>query len=93
MFVSKLHKFDGKRGFAYVLWDIQFRSWTGVKGISRVLIPSIESKLLSKESDTLDDMDPTQKAHGIARKQNAGAMDAIVQSMSDTDNFNCIFVR
>jgi hypothetical protein len=35
-------------------------------------------------------MDPLQKAQGIARKQNAVAMDAMVHSMSDTDDFNCI---
>ena len=31
-----------------------------------------------------------QKAQGIARKQNAVAMDALVQCMSDTDNFHHI---
>jgi hypothetical protein len=35
-------------------------------------------------------MDLIQKAQEIARKQTAVAMDAIVQSMSDTDNFHCI---
>ncbi len=38
----------------------------------------------------LDNTDPTEKAQGIARKQNAIAMDAIVQCMSDTDNFHCV---
>jgi hypothetical protein len=38
----------------------------------------------------MDDMDPFQKAQGTARKQNAVAMDAMVQSMSDADNFHCI---
>ena len=88
MNVSKPPKFDGKRGLAYV---IKFRSWTGVKGISRALIPSFDSTLPnSKESNTLDDTDLIQKVQGIARKQNAVAMDATVQSMNDTDNFHCI---
>ncbi len=34
--------------------------------------------------------DPLQKAQRIARIQHAVAMDAIMQSMSDTDNFHCI---
>jgi hypothetical protein len=38
----------------------------------------------------VDDTEPTQKAQGISRKQNAVAMDAIVQCMSDTDDFHCI---
>jgi hypothetical protein len=38
----------------------------------------------------IDDTDPSQKAQGIVRKQNAVAMDALVQSMSDTDDFDCI---
>jgi hypothetical protein len=38
----------------------------------------------------MDNTDSTQKAQGIARKQNAVAMGAMVQSMSDTDNFHCI---
>jgi hypothetical protein len=90
MYVSKPPKSDRKRGSAYLIWDIKFRSWAGVKGISGALTPSFDSKLPSKESDALEDMDPTQKAQGTTRKQNAVAMDAMVQSMSDTDNFNCI---
>jgi hypothetical protein len=54
------------------------------------LNPCFDSKLQRKESDVLDDTDPTQKAQGIARKQNAAAMDAMVQSMSDTDDFHHI---
>ena len=34
--------------------------------------------------------DPTEKAQGIAIKQNAIAMDTIVQCMSKTDDFHCI---
>jgi hypothetical protein len=90
MYVSKLLKFEGKRGSAYVIWDIKFRSWAGVKGISGAFAPSFDSKLPGTESTILDDTDPTQKAQGIARKQNAVAMDAIVQCMSDTDDFHCI---
>jgi hypothetical protein len=62
MFVSKPQKFDGKRGSAYIIWDIKFRSWAGVKGISGALAPSFESKLHTTEDDILDDIDPTQKA-------------------------------
>jgi hypothetical protein len=55
---------------------------------------SSDSKLYhmlpSEESNILDDMDTIQKAQGIARKQNTVAMEAILQSMSDTDDFNCI---
>jgi hypothetical protein len=90
MFVSKPLNFDRKRGSVYIIWDIKFRSWAGVEGISEALTPSFDSKLPSKESDILDNMDPTQKTKGIAQKQNAGAMDAMVQSISDTDNFHCI---
>ncbi len=67
IYVSKSPKFDGKRGSAYVIWNIKFRSWAGVKGIGRGLIPSFASKLPSKESNTLDDTDPTQKAQGIGK--------------------------
>jgi hypothetical protein len=41
----------------------------------------------------MDDTDTTQKVYGIARKQNAAAMDAMVQSMSDTDDFYYIFQK
>jgi hypothetical protein len=40
----------------------------------------------------MDNTDPLQKAQGITRKQNAVAMDAMVQSMNDTDNFHCNFL-
>jgi hypothetical protein len=90
MYVSKPPKFEGKGGSAYVIWDIKFRLWAGVKGISGVLTPSFDSKLPGMESTVLDDTNPTQKAQGIARKQNAVAMDAIVQCMRDTDNVHCI---
>jgi hypothetical protein len=88
--VSKPPKFEGKRGSAYVIWDIKFRSWSGVKGVSWTLNPNFDSKLPSVEGNVLDDTDPIQKAQGIARKQNAIAMDALVQCMSDTDDFHCI---
>ncbi len=51
---------------------------------------SFNSNLPSKESNLLDDFDLTQKAQGFVRKQNAVAMDAMVQSMSDTVYFDCI---
>jgi hypothetical protein len=38
----------------------------------------------------IDDTEPLQKAQGIARKKNAVAMDALVQSMSDTEDFHRI---
>jgi hypothetical protein len=88
--VSKPPKVKGKRGAMFVIWDIKFRSWAGVKGISEALTPSSGSKLLSKEYNAIDDMEPLQKAQRIARKQNAVAMDALMQSMSDTDDFHCI---
>jgi hypothetical protein len=47
MNTTKPPKFDGKRGSAYIIWDIKFRSWAGVKGISGVLTPSFDSKLAS----------------------------------------------
>jgi hypothetical protein len=43
IYVSKPPKFDGKRGSAYNIQDIKFRSWAGVKGISGALIPSFKS--------------------------------------------------
>jgi hypothetical protein len=42
------------------------------------------------EDDILDDTDPIKKAQGISRKQYTVAMDALVQCMSDTDNFHHI---
>ncbi len=42
------------------------------------------------EEAVLDDTDPTQKAHGKAIQQNAIAMAAMVQCMSNMDNFHCI---
>jgi hypothetical protein len=42
------------------------------------------------EEAILDNIDPTQKAQGIAIKQNAVAMDAMVQCMSKTDDFHSI---
>ncbi len=42
------------------------------------------------EEVILDSTDPTQKAQGIAIKQNAIAMNAMVQCMSKTDNLYCI---
>ena len=65
-------------------------SWAGVKEIRGTLAPSFDSKLSATEEAVLDDTDPTQKAQGIAIKQNAIAMDAMVQCMSKTDNFHCI---
>ncbi len=90
LYMSKLLKFDGKWGSAYIIWDIKFRSWAEVKGISGTLAPSFGSKLPAMEDAVLDNTDPTEKAQGIARKQNAIAMDAIVQCMSDTDDFHCV---
>ncbi len=90
LYMSKPPKFDGKQGSAYVIWDIKFRSWAGVKGIRGTLAPSFDSKLLATEDAILDDTDPTQKAQAIAIKQNAIAMDAIVQCMSKTDNIHCV---
>jgi hypothetical protein len=88
MYVSKQPTFEGKMGSAYFIWDIKFRSWAGVKGITWKLNLDFDIKLPSTEDDKLDDSDPVQKAQGIARKQNAIAMDALVQSMSDTDHFH-----
>ncbi len=62
----------------------------GVKGISGALALSFKRKLPTTEDAILDDTDPTQKAPGIARKQNAVAMDATVQCMSDTVDFHHI---
>ncbi len=90
MCVSKPPQFDGKWGSAYINWDIKFRSWAGVKGISGALIPNFISKLPSKESGVLDNADPKQKVQEIARKQNAVAMDAMVQSLSESNDFLCI---
>jgi hypothetical protein len=59
--------------------------------LSGAMIPSFKSKLPAEELSILYYTVPTEKAHGIARKQNAIAMDALVQSMSDTDDFHCIF--
>jgi hypothetical protein len=64
-------------------------SWTGVKGISGTLALSFNSKLLTTEDIVLDNTDPTEKAQGIAIKQNAIAMDDMVQCMCETDNFRC----
>ncbi len=62
----------------------------GVKEISRALLPSFNSKLPAEELSILNDTDPQENAQGIDRKQNAIAMDALVQSMSDIDDFHCI---
>jgi hypothetical protein len=88
--VSKPPKFEGKRGATFVIWDIKFRSWAGVKEISGPLIPGFNSKQTSKEHNVVDKTELFQKAHGMARKQNAVAMDALVPNMSDTDNFHFI---
>ncbi len=88
--MSKPPQFERKRGSAYVIWDIKFKSWAGVKGVSWMLNPSFDSKLPGTDDDVLDDTDHIQKAQGIARKQNATAMDALVQCMSDTDDFHRI---
>jgi hypothetical protein len=62
IYVSMPPKFDGKRGTAHIIWEIKFRSWAGVKRISGALTPSFDSKLQSKESDVIDNTDPTEKA-------------------------------
>jgi hypothetical protein len=62
MYVFKPPKFKGKRGSAYIIWDIKFRSWTGVKGVSWMLNPSFNNKLLGMEDKVMDDTDPIQKA-------------------------------
>ncbi len=91
MHLFKPPKFEGKRGATYLIWDIKFRSWTGVKEISAALIPSFDRrKLPGKDYDVIDNTDPLQKAQGVARKQDAVAMDAMMHSMSDTDNFHRI---
>jgi hypothetical protein len=58
MYVSKPPKFEGKMRSAYFIWDIKFRSWAGVKGITWKLDPNFDIKLRSKEDDILDDSDP-----------------------------------
>jgi hypothetical protein len=78
------------RGDQHTSWDIKFRSWAGFKGISGALTLSFNSKIPSKESDILDNTDTEQNTQGIVRKKNAVAMDAMVQSISDTDNFHQI---
>jgi hypothetical protein len=69
LYVSKPPKFDGKQGSAFVIWDIKFRSWAGVKGINGTPVPSFDSKLPATEDAVLDDTNPTKSAQGIARKQ------------------------
>jgi hypothetical protein len=64
--MSKPPKFEGKRGSAYVIWSIKFRSWAGVKGVRATLAPSFNSKLAAMEEAVLDDTDPTLKAQGKA---------------------------
>ncbi len=87
--LSKPPKFDWKRGTAFVIWDIKFRS-SEVKGIE-ALIPSFDSKLPIKQYNVIDNMDLSQKSQGISREQNGLAVYALVQSiMSDTEDFNCI---
>jgi hypothetical protein len=76
--LSKPPKFEGKRGTTLVIWEVRFRSWAEVKGISEALMPSFDSKLPSKQYNVIDNMDPSQKAQGITRKQNAVTMDALV---------------
>jgi hypothetical protein len=87
---SKPPKFKEKRGAEYLIWDIKFRSWAWVKGISTALTPSFDSELPGKESNVMDNTDPLQKAQGIARMQHAAAMDTMVQSISATVNFHHI---
>ncbi len=91
--MSKPPKFEGKQGPVYVIWSIKFRSWAGVKGIRAALAPSFDSKLPTMEEAILDDTDPTQKAQGKGIQQNDIAMDAMVQCMSKTDDFDCVLQR
>jgi hypothetical protein len=44
---------------ANIIWNIKFRSWAGLKEISGAQTPNFDSKLPSKESDMLDDANPT----------------------------------
>jgi hypothetical protein len=86
--LSKPPKFDGKK--AFVIWDIKVRSWAEVKEISEALIPSFASRQPIQQYYVIDDTDLLQKAQGIVRKQNGLAIDALVQSMSGTDDFHHI---
>ncbi len=66
LYLSKPPKFEGKQGFAYVIWSIKFRSWAGVKGIRAAQAPSFDGKLPTMEEAVMGDTDPTKKAQGKA---------------------------
>ncbi len=91
LYMSKPPKIEGKQVCAYIIWSIKFRSWAGgFKGIRGKLAPRFDSKLPAMEEAVLDNTDPTQKAQGIAIKQNAVAMGAMLQCMNKTDYFHCV---
>ena len=61
-YVSKPPKFEGKQGFAYIVWSIKFACWAGVKGVRATLNPSFDSRLPAMEDTVLDETEPTEKA-------------------------------
>jgi hypothetical protein len=83
LYVSKPPKFEGKHGSVYIFWSVKFRYWAGVKGVRATLNPNFDSKLPATEEAVLDNTDPIQKAQGKAILQNAIAMDAMVQCMTN----------
>jgi hypothetical protein len=93
LYVSKPPKFEGKQGSAYVVWSVKFRSWVGVKGARATLNPSFDSRLPATEEAVLDNTDLIQKTQGKAILKNAIAMDAMVQCMSEMDNFHCVLLN
>jgi hypothetical protein len=60
-YVSKPPKFEGKEGFAYVVWSVKFQSWAGVIGVRATLNPSFKSRLPATEDTVLDNTDHTEK--------------------------------
>jgi hypothetical protein len=57
------------------------------------LNPSFDRWLPALEEAVLDDSDPIQNAQGKAILQNAIAMDAMVQCMSEMDDFHCVLLN
>jgi hypothetical protein len=61
-YMSKPPRFEGKQGFAYIVWSVKFQSWAGVKGVRATLNPSFNSRLPAPEDTILVETDPTERA-------------------------------
>ncbi len=91
MYGSKPPIFEGKGGSAYVVWDVKFRSWAGIKGIWGRLLKALKGSYPLRKIVYWMILTLHRRPSGLPEsKKIAVAMDALVQCMSDTDNFHCI---